>query len=309
MNKRFANYLCILSLLMLTACLGSTNHAPVTHYGGKAGAGSIGIHNVTKGDTLYSISKRYKIAMQDIAVTNNLGAPFVLKKGQRLKLPKPGTYTVRKDDTLYSISRMFETSTSSLSRQNNLRSPYIIREGQILKLSSVQSKTQGKPSKSASAVIPDKKPRTGQTASKTKRTPPKTKISAKTPKRSSSKFLKPVQGKIISSYGPKKNGLHNDGINIQAPKGAPVRAAENGVVVYAGNELKGWGNLVLVRHSDRWMSAYSHMDRILIKRGQTVKRGQTLGAVGKTGSVDTPQLHFELRRGTEAINPDRYIDE
>ena len=134
------------------------------------------------------------------------------------------------------------------------------------------------------------------------------KIPSKTPARSSSKFMKPVEGALISSYGPKKGGLHNDGINIRAPKGAAVRAAENGVVVYAGDEIKGSGNLILVRHSDRWMTAYAHLDKINVARGAVIKRGQSIGAVGSTGSVDSPQLHFEVRRGTQAINPKIYLD-
>ena len=116
-----------------------------------------------------------------------------------------------------------------------------------------------------------------------------------------------MAGRTISGYGPKKDGLHNDGINIAAARGTPVKAAENGVVVYVGNELKGSGNLILVRHADRYMSAYAHLDRFLIKRGQTVQRGQTIGTVGSTGAVSSPQLHFELRRGTKAINPQGYI--
>jgi murein DD-endopeptidase MepM/ murein hydrolase activator NlpD len=136
----------------------------------------------------------------------------------------------------------------------------------------------------------------------------KTPITATVPKRSSSKFLTPVAGKVISSYGPKSDGLHNDGINIKAPEGTPVRAAENGVVVYAGNELEASGNLIIIRHQDRWMTAYAHMSKLLVKRGDTVKRGQSIGTVGSTGSVDSPQLHFEVRRGTEALNPKQYIE-
>ena len=87
-----------------------------------------------------------------------------------------------------------------------------------------------------------------------------------------------------------------------------LKAADNGVVVYAGSELKGSGNLILVRHDNRWMTAYAHLDKINIKRGDVIKRGQSIGTVGSTGSVDKPQLHFEVRRGTEAINPERYLE-
>jgi murein DD-endopeptidase MepM/ murein hydrolase activator NlpD len=121
--------------------------------------------------------------------------------------------------------------------------------------------------------------------------------------RGSGKFLWPVSGKIVSPFGPKEGGLHNDGINVAAPLGTPVRAAENGVVVYAGNELRGFGNLLLVRHADGWVSAYAHCDALLVKRGASVKRGQVIARVGQTGSVGAPQLHFELRKSGQAVDP------
>ncbi|HYB10945.1 MAG TPA: peptidoglycan DD-metalloendopeptidase family protein [Alphaproteobacteria bacterium] len=121
------------------------------------------------------------------------------------------------------------------------------------------------------------------------------------------RFLWPVKGKIISGYGPKEGGLFNDGINIGATEGEDVIAADSGVVVYAGNEIRGFGNLVLVKHPDGWMTAYAHNDRLLVKRGQEVKRGQVIAKAGSTGSVSTPQLHFELRRGSHAVDPTRYM--
>jgi murein DD-endopeptidase MepM/ murein hydrolase activator NlpD len=117
------------------------------------------------------------------------------------------------------------------------------------------------------------------------------------------KFLWPVNGKIVSPFGPKDGGLHNDGINIAAPLGTPIHAADNGVVVYAGNELRGFGNLLLVRHADGWVSAYAHCDALLVKRGDNVKRGQVIARVGQSGNVTAPQLHFELRKGAEAVDP------
>ena len=117
-------------------------------------------------------------------------------------------------------------------------------------------------------------------------------------------FLWPVKGEVLIEFGPQPaKGQNNDGINIAAAKGAPVHAAENGVVAYVGNELKGFGNLVLVKHADGWMTAYAHADQVAVKRGETVRRGQVIATVGATGSVTAPQLHFEIRRGTEAVNP------
>jgi murein DD-endopeptidase MepM/ murein hydrolase activator NlpD len=121
--------------------------------------------------------------------------------------------------------------------------------------------------------------------------------------RGSGKFLWPVNGKVVSAFGVKDGGLHNDGINIAAPLGTPIKAAENGTVVYAGNELRGFGNLLLIRHADGWVTAYAHCEAFLVKRGDQVKRGQVVARVGQTGNVTSPQLHFELRKGSQAVDP------
>lgn len=121
--------------------------------------------------------------------------------------------------------------------------------------------------------------------------------------RGGSRFQWPVRGAILSDYGPKPGGLHNDGINISASRGASVVAADNGVVAYAGNELRGFGNLLLIRHADGWTTAYAHLDDMLVERGAKVSRGQKIGTVGSTGNVSSPQLHFEVRRGNRAIDP------
>jgi murein DD-endopeptidase MepM/ murein hydrolase activator NlpD len=123
------------------------------------------------------------------------------------------------------------------------------------------------------------------------------------PARTGKGFLWPVRGKIVSAYGGKSEGLKNDGINIAAPRGTQVVAAENGVVAYAGNELRGFGNLLLLKHTGGWITAYAHNERVLVKRGDKIKKGQTIAKVGSSGSVQVPQLHFELRKGKKAINP------
>jgi len=130
---------------------------------------------------------------------------------------------------------------------------------------------------------------------------------AEPPPRSGRTFSWPVRGRILSTFGPKPDGLHNDGINIAARSGAPVIAAENGVVVYAGSELKGFGNLLLLRHADGWITAYAHLDKALVQKGQNVRKGQAIGTVGSSGGVDQPQLHFEIRRGTQAVDPAKFL--
>lgn len=116
-------------------------------------------------------------------------------------------------------------------------------------------------------------------------------------------FLWPVEGTILSEYGPLSDGLTNDGINIAAARGTPIRAAQAGTVAYAGNELRGFGNLILIRHEGGWVTAYAHAEEISVQRGQQVQAGQTIGTVGDSGSVTSPQLHFEIRQGSEPVDP------
>ena len=121
------------------------------------------------------------------------------------------------------------------------------------------------------------------------------------------RFRWPVRGRIISDFGVKPGGTRNDGINLAVPEGTEVKAADDGVVIYSGNELKGYGNLVLVRHSDGWVSAYAHNSKLSVSRGDNVRRGDTVGLAGTTGSVSQPQVHFELRKGNKPIDPLRYL--
>jgi murein DD-endopeptidase MepM/ murein hydrolase activator NlpD len=120
-------------------------------------------------------------------------------------------------------------------------------------------------------------------------------------------FAWPVRGHILEGFGAGPEGTHNDGINIAAPRGAPVEAADAGVVAYAGNELRGYGNLLLIKHPGGWITAYAHCDAILVKPGQKVTRGQVIARVGASGNVSTPQLHFELRRGNKPVDPRGYL--
>jgi murein DD-endopeptidase MepM/ murein hydrolase activator NlpD len=127
------------------------------------------------------------------------------------------------------------------------------------------------------------------------------------PRNGGGTFLWPVRGHVVEGYGTGPEGTHNDGINIAAPRGAAVEATDGGVVAYAGNELRGYGNLVLIKHANGWISAYAHCDVILVKTGQKVVRGQVIARVGSSGNVSEPQLHFELRRGKKPVDPRGYL--
>jgi len=114
----------------------------------------------------------------------------------------------------------------------------------------------------------------------------------------------PARGRVISGFG----GNGNEGINIALPEGTPVKAAEDGTVAYAGSEVKGYGKLVLIRHDNGHVSAYAHNGDIGVKPGEKVKRGQTIARSGQTGNVTSPQLHFEIRKGSTPIDPMPHLD-
>ncbi|WP_321390953.1 M23 family metallopeptidase [Emcibacter sp.] len=234
---------------------------------------------VRKGDTVYAISRRYGVTVRQLISHNRLKAPYLLRPGQQLALPVAGHHIVRKGDTVYSISRHYRVDMTELARLNKLQKPYMLRVGQKLNVPG-NGATGSNPIKIA---IPSPPPTSGQG------------------------FLWPVSGRVISGFGPKSLGLHNDGINIAARYGETVRAAEAGVVVHADSRLKGYGGLILIQHEGGWMTAYAHNSRILVKKGQKISRGQAIAEVGKSGRVTSPQLHFELRKGNQAVNPEKYL--
>lgn len=126
---------------------------------------------------------------------------------------------------------------------------------------------------------------------------------APTPVATTINFAWPVSGRVVSDFGSTSNGGRNDGINIAAAEGAPIHASAAGTVTYAGDGLKGYGNLVLVKHADGYTTAYAHAQRLVVAKGDTVARGQVIGYVGQTGDVTSPQLHFEIRSNTKPLNP------
>jgi murein DD-endopeptidase MepM/ murein hydrolase activator NlpD len=122
------------------------------------------------------------------------------------------------------------------------------------------------------------------------------------------RFVWPVRGEVISTFGPKGAGQRNDGVNIKAPSGEPIRAAAAGDVVYAGDQVPGFGNLVLIKHTDGWVTAYGHLGKVDVRMQQKVVQGQQIGTVGSSGGVTEPQLHFEIRYAPTAAERARPID-
>ncbi len=277
-------------------------------------------YRVQPGDTLNGLSRTFNVSVSEMASLNNVPPPYVIKRGQVLRLPTPQP-ALEAD--------LSKTASSSVNLPDRAPpSGYDETTALSVRVASVEREVLSAP-QDGSRQEPEKivtaagLPATGfppQPAAKpavTTTQPPPAKVekvsvppsvAPKIPARAAAgRFMRPVEGKVISGYGPKADGLHNDGINIKAARGTAVRSAENGVVAYVGNEMTGYGNLVLVRHADGWMTAYAHMDKTLVTKGQTVKAGQSIGTVGSTGGVDSPQLHFEVRKGTKAVDPKNYI--
>jgi murein DD-endopeptidase MepM/ murein hydrolase activator NlpD len=301
-----------------------------------AGTPGPGTYSAFAGDTVYGVAQRFGVPVRTLIETNGLKPPYRLAAGQPLRVPVRQEHVVQPGDNLLAISRIYGVDQSSLARANNLKPPYGLKPGQRLTLpgrieanlaaapSMIEAPTSANAATgsmsveelpaigsapAASASVPNA---VGTTPPKETALPPQPEQQQTRPEiaaipepapRAGGRFLWPVEGKIVSRFGAKKGGLHNDGVNIEAPAGTAVVAAENGVVAYAGNELRGFGNLLLIRHADGWVTAYAHNQTLLVKQGDKVKRGQPIATVGTSGSVSSPQLHFEIRKGTAPVDP------
>lgn len=293
-----------MAVMLVTACAGNARIGSYTLWGGYGGYQSGGNVTVQRGDTLYSIANRHDVALRSLIETNNLKPPYSLKVGQRLKLPAAKYHVVAKGDTLYNISKRYNVDMPKLSAENNLTAPFTLKLGQKLTIPD-SIYTKNNQVSTVASTSPTKKVSSDNTA-KNSRSVAKYSYAQPSTKRKQ-KFDWPVKGQVVSGYGPIAKGRNNDGINIKAPLGTPVKAADSGTVAYAGNELKGFGNLVLIKHDDGWVTAYAHNQALKVKKGQKVKRGEQIASVGSTGGVGTPQLHFETRAGKKALNPQNYL--
>lgn len=263
-------------------------------------------YKVRPGDSLYTVSRLFDTSTTEVARLNHLSAPYRITTGQVITLPpryRPSP-AFRQAAARPVPPPSVVTPSGRIDREPLAPPPVTDMAGSsggryVPPPSSSSEYVDDLPS---SRTSPSARPEAAPAEVKKASASASAKVIAETPRREG-KFLKPVAGRVISSYGLKKDGLHNDGVNIQAAKGDPVRAAENGVVVYTGNQIAGYGNLILIRHADQYVSAYAHLDKTLVKKGDTVKRGQTVGTVGQSGAVDKPQLHFEIRKGTKALDP------
>ncbi len=241
---------------------------------------------VRQGDTLFSLSQRYQVSVAALREANGL-TDNNIRIGQQLVIP--GATTTPQAQTGAGHVQPMSPARSSAPRPQPGARPDKLAAPQT-------SQAPARPSKTAKQAEPvSKKPvRIARTDPRGDATP-------------QNNFRWPVQGRILSRFGAKADGSHNDGVNLAVPRGTEVKAAEAGVVAYAGSELKAYGKLILIRHANNWVSAYAHNDEILVKRGDKVRRGQVISRAGTTGSVTQPQLHFELRKGSSPVDPMKYI--
>jgi len=282
-----------------------------------------GSYVVQKGDTVYGIASRQGVSISALTQLNNLRPPYTLQIGQSLVLPTSVDAPTAMASAPQPVSvqsaqqpKPFvpQGATGIATQAGAAAAPQPIggvTSGALPPLQSAPQPVQAPVQLSAPAPVqlPAPAPMPIDPApvqSAQLEPPPPAKAPSGDPLptlKPDSPFIWPVDGKIVSKFGPAKDNLRNDGINIAAPVGAPVKASATGVVAYAGNELRGFGNMVLLRHEDGWVTAYAHNSSLLVQKGDKVAQGQTIARVGSSGSVDTPQLHFELRRGTKAVDP------
>ena len=255
---------------------------------------------VRANDTLYAVATRYQVTPQSVIEANGLQPPYNLRKGQALKLVPRRTHIVRPGDSVYVISQRYAVSQYQLAQLNFLKPPFELKIGQKLQL----------PNSLDFSVLDVGLPDGVSGTNIAQPAPTKTSVPAAPRKRfvapslaGSSGFSWPVQGEIIAEFGPSQRGVHNDGVNIAASEGASVGAAAKGRVAFVGTNIKSFGKLVLVKHDGGIISAYAHLGDISVTEGDIVTAGQSIGTIGRSGRVDSPQLHFEIRKSRQPVDP------
>jgi murein DD-endopeptidase MepM/ murein hydrolase activator NlpD len=234
--------------------------------------------------------------------------------------PTSGMHVVVPGETLHSIARAYGKPVMVLAKANNIPPDTMVRVGERIVIPDVQPGVAAPRVQASAAPAPAPIPAPAYASAESPHsarvavpepaaaTEPQSAVKTAEPAGSLPSFRWPARGRVIAGFGPSPNGLQNDGINVAVPEGTPIKAADDGVVAYAGNELKGYGNLVLIKHANGFVTAYAHASEILVKRGDTVKRGEVIAKSGQTGSVTSPQLHFEIRKGSTPVDPSQYLN-
>jgi murein DD-endopeptidase MepM/ murein hydrolase activator NlpD len=248
-------------------------------------AGPSSVHVVNRGDTLISIARRNNVPVGELARANNLDQTAKLSLGMKLTVPGSRSAAATAAPAAQPVAAVApaQPATTVAVPATKMASAGPLQAARLA--SATTNVVEEKPVVVEQAPV---KPSEATGALPT--------------------FRWPVRGKVITTYGAKTNGKSNDGINLAVPEGTPVKAAEDGVVAYSGNELKGYGNLVLVRHSNGYVTAYAHASELMVKRGDTIKRGQIIAKSGQSGEVGSPQLHFEIRKGSSPVDPLQFLN-
>jgi murein DD-endopeptidase MepM/ murein hydrolase activator NlpD len=292
---------------------------------------------VGRNDTVESIARRHGVPASAIMQTNGIRDAASIRPGQRLVIPRyvsahhaaapapaprvaeprkveENVHIVEPGETLIGIARRHGVTLKALARANKIQPYTKVAIGDRLTIPGgrhVASRHEPAPKiERPHTVAPERVSSIPQqTARIAKPEVHEPKPATKTAEATGGlpSFRWPVRGRVIAGFGARPNGTQNDGINLAVPEGTPIKAADDGVVAYAGNELKGYGNLVLIRHAGGYVSAYANASELMVKRGETVKRGQVIARAGQTGNVTSPQLHFEIRKGSRPVDPMQFL--
>ena len=274
------------------------------------------LYTVRPGDTLRAIGEMTHAGSEAIAMENDLAPPYTLVPGQRLRIPAGLYHRVAAGETGIGIAHAYGADWGEIVTINALTEPYILRVGQRLRLPAdarpLTPKQVDVATRAAAFSLDIDDIATGsQPALAANKAPaaasaaPRKPVTAAiaTPAVFTGRFVWPVPGKVIAKFGPLAPGKVNQGINIATPAGTPIHAVANGVVSYAGDQIAVYGGLILIDHGGGWVSAYGHAQQLDVRRGQSVKAGDVIGLAGATGQVQTPQLHFQLRKNRIPVDP------
>ena len=263
-----------------------------------------GSYTVKTGDAIYTIARQHKIKPEDLQRYNGITDVRKVKPGMVLHMP--GTEGGSPDAVVAAAG----SSSSATTAVSVTPPPEAVKDA-------IAASTPAGGDTSNAPKLLNGAPKAGErVAAVAPPMPTANDASPATPAvapgsaavAANGKLRWPAQGKIISNFGQRTDGTHNDGVNLAVPMGTEIHAAEEGTVAYAGSELKGYGNLILLRHDNGWVTAYAHSEELLVKRGDRVKRGQVIAKAGKTGSVDQPQVHFEVRQGQKPVDPAPFME-
>ncbi|MFG1349566.1 peptidoglycan DD-metalloendopeptidase family protein [Xanthobacter autotrophicus] len=284
-----------------------------------------GTHVVVGGETLASVARMYGVAPAALGAANNIAPGHTVRTGQTLVIPPGGNGASQAhaaqaaaQPALAAKPPQVAAAPQTLTVPGKPASQPATVAAKPLTTAPVLSQNLAPPAAAPKLAAAPTQAAAKSAVAKSAAPEPKVETAAKVspvadaddaPRASGSgpQFRAPVRGRVIASFGPKPGGAHNDGVNFAVPEGTGVRSAEDGTVAYAGNELKGYGNLVLVKHADGYVTAYAHNSELNVKRGDTVRRGQIIAKAGQSGNVNSPQLHFEIRKGSTAVDPSRYV--